>query len=142
MKLKHFGMLAVFVAALFAVELVPHSASATTLPPQAHTILRPLNGTPVYLGTIDVTITSKTNSQAATAFSTAEDALEGKVLLIQCDAATFIGPAKTSSGTVTTANGVKLTTDERVIITMAQGYHYLAAIVSAGTANCKFWELV
>lgn len=101
-----------------------------------------LSGAPVFLGVIDATTTSKTNAQATTAFGANEPYLTGKTLLIQPSAEIYLGVSRTSSGTVTTSNGVKVLADERVVICMDSAYAYLAAITASGTANVRVWELV
>lgn len=101
-----------------------------------------LNGMPIFLGVIDATTTSKTNHEATTPFNNTGEALKGKTLLIQVSAECYIGVTSTSTGTVTTANGVKLAADERVIIMMGQSRGFLAAIHATATANVRVWELV
>ncbi len=101
-----------------------------------------LSGTPKYLGVIDFTGTSKTNHQATSVFNNTGAALTGKTLLLQCSAAVHILPVTTNDGTVTTATGVKLAADERVIISMGSTYGWLAAIQTSGAGNLSFWELI
>lgn len=110
-----------------------------------------LSGSPRYLGTIDFTATSKTNAEATTAFNTAAPRLGGKVLLIQPDQDCYILPVSTSTGTVTSTNGVKLTSGERVQITMddidptsisGEAYQWLACLRVSASGNLKVWELV
>jgi hypothetical protein len=127
-------------AAILALGLV----GCTNLPPSPYALLGPINGTPIRLGVIEAT-TTKNNHDTATPFSDTGDALEGKVLLMQCSAAAnvnFAGTtnAVTASATATNAAyGVKLAADERVIVTMAPGYKWIAVV---GSANCTIWELV
>lgn len=99
------------------------------------------NGVPTFLGVI-VATTTKNNHDTATPFNNTGDALKGKVLLIQPDAACYILPGTANTATVTTSNGVKLAADERVIIHMAQGHSFLACLSVSGTTNCRVWELV
>jgi hypothetical protein len=112
-----------------------------TPPPGPQHLLGPLNGTPVRLGTI-VATTTKNNYDTATPFNNSGDGLAGKVLLIQADAAGYILPGTASTSTVTTSNGVKVSADERVIITMQSNYLSLAALAVSGTMNVKIWELL
>lgn len=111
-----------------------------TNPPGPAYLLGPLNGTPVLLGTI-VATTTKNNNDTAVPFANTGEALQGKVLLIQPDAACYVLPGAASTATVTTSNGVKLQADERAIITMQSGYGFLACVSVSGTTNLKVWEL-
>jgi hypothetical protein len=105
-----------------------------------------LNGSPVYLGTIDCTGTSKTNAQATTPFGNTGDMLKGKVLLV-CNSGSvtvYVHPVATSTGTTTAVRGagfgVPIGPGERVYITMNAKYPYIAAITTT-TANLDFWEM-
>lgn len=98
-----------------------------------------LNGTPVLLGTITVAGASKNNADTAVPFSNTGNCLKGKTLLLQPSASVHVLPGTASNSTVTTSNGVKIGADERVIITMAEDYGWLAVI---GTADVKVWELI
>jgi hypothetical protein len=100
-----------------------------------------LSGTPVYKGTI-VATTTKNNHDTAAPFLNTGEALTGKVLLIQSDAAAYILPGTTNAATVTTANGVLLGAYDRVVIAMGQSYGWLAGLSVSGTANIKVWELI
>jgi hypothetical protein len=99
-----------------------------------------LSGSPSFLGTI-VATTTKNNHDTATPFNNTGEALKAKILLIQPDAACYILPGSTNAATVTTANGIKLGADERVIITMTSNEGWLCALAVSGTANVKVWEL-
>lgn len=99
-----------------------------------------VEGTPVFLGVI-VATTTKNNHDTAVPFNNTGDALEGKQLLIQTDAACYILPGVLNTSTVTTANGVLLAAGERVTVGMRQGYKWLAALAVSGTANVRVWEL-
>jgi len=111
-----------------ADHLSPDSIAAATV------------GSPSLLGTI-VATTTKNNYDTATPFNNSGDGLKGKVLLIQPDAACYILPVTSSTGTVTTSNGVKLAADEKVTIHMGQRFPGLACLSVSGTTNCKVWEL-
>lgn len=105
-----------------------------------------LNGAPTYLGVIDYTGTSTTNHQASTPFNNTGDALCGKTLLLQASTAMHFRPVTTNTGTVTTANGVKLGVDERAIVTMMPSDTgttecWIAAIRSSASGNLSVWEL-
>ena len=100
-----------------------------------------INGTPVFLGLI-VATTTKNNTDTATPFNTAANGLAGKALLIQSDTECFILPSASSTGTVTTANGVKVGADEKVIIIMGPTYGWLAGLAVTGTSNIRVWELL
>lgn len=97
-----------------------------------------INGSPVFLGVI-VATTTKNNADTAVPFNASGDALKGKTLLLQADAACnfYVGSADTA--TATTANGVKLGADERVIITMTRDNGWVACV---GAASLRIWELV
>ena len=99
---------------------------------------RQLNGTPVLLGAI-VATTTINNHDTAVPFNNTGIGLGGKVLLLQASAACHIYPGTTNAATATTANGVKLAADERVIITMNSTYGWLAVV---GAATVRVWELL
>lgn len=107
--------------------------------PAANTLK--LSGTPVLLGTI-VATTTKNNHDTATPFNNTGDALKGKMLLIQPDTACYILPGTANTATVTTSNGIKLGAEERVILSMADDYGWLACVAVSGTTNCRIWELI
>lgn len=99
-------------------------------------------GVPIYLGTI-VATTTKNNKDTATPFNHTGDALTGKVLLIQADAACYMLTGTVDTVAVTAANGVKLAiVDERVIITMPDRHGWIAFLSVSGTTNIKVWELI
>lgn len=108
--------------------------------PSPNEIITYINGTPVLLGTLTCT-TTKNNHDTAVPFNDTTVALTGKVLLLQPDATCYVLPVTANDGTVTTANGVKLAADEKVIIGMASSYGFLAAVSASGTTNIKVWEL-
>jgi hypothetical protein len=126
-------------ALLLALSLLATPPALATVE-RSYAVSLITNGTPVYLGTI-VASTTKNNHDTASPFNDTGDALEGKFLLVQCDAAAYVLPGTANTTTVTTSNGVKLAADERVILSMAAGYKWLAALAVTGTANCKVWEL-
>lgn len=110
-----------------------------------------LSGSPRYLGVIDFTGTSKTNSQATSAFNATAPALAGKVLLLQPDQDVYIRTVQTSTGTVTSTNGIKIAAGERVQIVMddldskvpdGESYGWIAAIRVSVSGNLKVWELL
>jgi hypothetical protein len=103
-----------------------------------HYFNRALVGTPRLLGSIVVSGSSLNNSDTATPFNASGNGLAGKVLLIQPSADVHVLPVTSSAGTVATTTGVKVLTDERVVITMDDGYTHLAVI---GTATVKVFEL-
>lgn len=99
-----------------------------------------VNGTHTFLGTIIAT-TTKNNNDTATPFNNSGEALKGKVLLLQPDAACYILPGTLSTTTVTTTNGLKVGADQTYVIIMGAGYGFLACLAVTGTANLKVWEL-
>jgi len=109
------------------------------------------SGSPRFLGVIDFTGASKTNAQATVPFNAADPALAGKILLLQSSADVYVLPVASSTGTVTTSNGVLVFSGERVIITCddidktdiaGERFGWLAAIQSVGAGNLRIWELV
>jgi hypothetical protein len=98
-----------------------------------------LNGTPVRLGTIVAAGSSVNNHTTASAFDNANDALKGKVLLIQADAACHIAFGTTNAVAATTSD-FELAAGQSVIVRMNErlGYGWIAVI---GTVNLKVWEL-
>lgn len=108
-----------------------------------------LSGSPRYLGTIDFTATSKTNEQATTPFGVG--GMAGKILLLQPSTDVYILPTATSTGAVTSTNGVLLGAGERVQLTLddrdvtdeaGESFAWLAALRSTADGNLKVWELV
>lgn len=106
-----------------------------------------LNGTPRYLGTI-VATTTKNNHDTATAFNNTGDALKGKLLLIQPDAACHINFGTTNAITAVTSQtagavSVFIGANERVIVRMdpESGFGWIAAVAVSGTANVKVFDL-
>ena len=97
-----------------------------------------VNGTHVFLGTI-VATTTKNNHDTAVPFNNTGEALKGKVLLVQPDAACHILPGLLNTSTVTTTNGLKLAADQTYVIMMGSSYGWLAVV---GSASLKVWELV
>ncbi len=100
------------------------------------------DGTPVFLGVIAYTGSSVNNHTTGTAFNNTTDALKGKTLLIQASTVCYILPGTANDAAATTANGVKLAVDERVILRMGQSYGWLAAIRDTASGNLRVWELV
>ena len=109
------------------------------------------SGTPVYLGTIDFTATSKTNAQATTPFNAALPGLLGKILMLQPSQDVYILPVDTSTRAITSSNGILLYAGERVTVTMmdmditdepGENTPWLAAIRSSADGNLKVWELI
>jgi hypothetical protein len=133
---------AIFLGLVLCLGFLPVAHAGTELQ-----LLIALNGTPRYLGTI-VATTTKNNHDTATPFNNTGDALKGKLLLIQTDAACYINFGTTNaitavSSATTGAVSVKLNADERVIVRMdpESGYGWIAALAVSGTANIKVWDL-
>lgn len=104
-------------------------------------------GMPVYLGSYNVTTTSKTNGQVGTTFNTSGDGLAGKTLLLITDADVRILPVTSSTGVVTTTRdaagfGVLVSAGSRVTLRMGPAATHLAIIHASSTANVDVWELV
>jgi hypothetical protein len=103
-----------------------------------------LNGCPSYLGVI-VATTTKNNHDTAVPFNNTGEALKGKVLLLQSDAAFYLLPGTTNAATVATSGattGVLVAANERVVMVMGSSYGWVAAVAVSGTANVKVWELI
>ena len=100
-----------------------------------------LNGTPVYLGVI-VATTTKNNHDTAAPFNNTGEALKGKTLLIQSDAAFYLYTGTTNAATASTTNGVLVAANERIVMVMGSSYGWVAALAVTGTANVRVWELI
>lgn len=100
-----------------------------------------LNGVPTYLGVV-VATTTKNNHDTAAPFNNTGEALKGRVLMMQSDAAFYFNAGITNAITATTTNGVLVAAGERVILVMGSSYGWMACLAVTGTANIKFWELV
>jgi hypothetical protein len=139
------GVLALATGGLtWALSVPPvHQAAlgANHLP--AMSIVGGCHGTPVFLGTIDFTNTSKNNTSASTPFSNTGDGLAGKVLMVHASTSVFILPGTSSSAAVTSTNGVPLTgnTDPKCFY-MHPAYTALAALRQASDGNLKVWEMI
>lgn len=99
-------------------------------------------GTPVLLGTIDFTGTSKTQATATTTFATSGFGLSGKTLLLQPTEAVYIRPGTSSSVTAAAATSVLLQRDERVCFHVSAPYTHLAAVRSATSGNLLVFEML
>lgn len=107
----------------------------------ASVALEVLSGEPNYLGVIDFTGTSKTNSQATVPFNAAAPALALMTLLLQPDQDCYVLPVATATGTVTSATGVKLTAGERVIIGLTELKPWIAVLRVSASGNLSVWEM-
>lgn len=111
------------------------------------------SGRPTFLGVI-VATTSKNNHTTAAPFNNTGNALLGKVLMLQSDAAFYLDFGLTNAAAATTSatgSSMLIQANERVTVTMddvdgtvkaGEFYGWLAAIAVSGTANVKVWELV
>ena len=100
-----------------------------------------LNGSPSFRGVI-VATTTKNNHDTVAAFNNTGDALKGRVLLLQPDAACYVYFGSTNAATATTANGIKLAADERVLVTMTRDNGWVACVSVTGTINLRVWEMI
>lgn len=102
-----------------------------------------INGTPVWKGVIIAT-TTKNNHDTATPFLNTGDAMEGGVYLLEASAACNVNCAGTTNAVTASVTrtsssyGFAMAADERVIITMAEGYKWIAVV---GAASVVVWEL-
>jgi hypothetical protein len=128
------------LAAALCWMLVP-LAYAQSRPAGEFPLVLKLNGSPQFLGVIQSTGASVTNHGTGVPFNNTGVALKAKVLLLQPDAAGYVLGVTTNNAAVTTANGVKLAADERVIVTLLPTEGWLAWISSTGTTNLRVWEI-
>lgn len=103
-----------------------------------------LYGNPVHLGTI-VATTTKNNHDTSTVFNDTGDALKGKMLLLQSDAAFYVraGTVNTitvTAGTATTA-GVKVEAGEKYILSLGRDQGWIACLSASGTATVQVFEM-
>lgn len=96
-------------------------------------------GSPRLLGTI-VATTTKNNVDTASAFNATGDGLAGMWLLVQPDAACYVRAVTTTTGTVSSSNGVKLEADEKYEILMRSDDIALAVVSVSGTTNAKVFR--
>lgn len=108
--------------------------------PNNYQLTRKSLGSFRYLGSIVTTAeTAKNNGDTAVPFLN----LSGKVLLLQVDGTCFIHPQAASAGAVTAANGLKVTVDKEVTLTLQTNEPYLSVIREAGTnVTVKVFELL
>lgn len=100
-----------------------------------------LNGTPEFKGVI-VATTTKNNHDTAAPFENTGEAMKGRTIMVQCDAAAYLLSGTVNTATVTTANGVKVEANERVYLMLLPTHGWLAALAVSGTSNCKVWYLL
>ena len=93
-----------------------------------------LNGSFSYLGTVSSTGTSVTNNGSFTIPL-------GKLVLVQPDAAGYLLPATSGSGTVSATNGLKLDPNEKWVVCLKSTEAVVAWISVSGTAALKVWSI-
>jgi len=98
-------------------------------------------GDPVYLGTIAATTTSKNNHDTGTPFNDTDEALKGKLLLVQPDVACYVRQADTNAGTASSTNGVKLAADQLFYVSMRSNKGWLACVSVSGSVNLRVFEM-
>jgi hypothetical protein len=102
-------------------------------------------GVPIPLGIIIAT-TTKSNTDTAVPFNYTGDALTGKTLLLQADAACFVTFGTASTVTCTDATvatmGFYLAAREKVTVYTGTTYGWVACLSVSGTTNLKVWQLV
>jgi hypothetical protein len=103
-----------------------------------------LYGNPVHLGTVIAT-TTKNNTDTAVPFNSTGDALKGKMLLLQSDAAFYVRAGTVSTITVTTGTsttaGVKVEAGEKYILSMGREQGWIACVSASGTATVQVFEM-
>jgi hypothetical protein len=92
------------------------------------------------LGVIIATTTSQNNNDTATPFNNTGDALGGKLILVQPDAACYIAVGETSAITAATTD-VKLEANQLFPINLKANQKFLAAKAVSGTVNLQVREL-
>lgn len=119
-------------------------AQAPAQPPMA--VVGGCLGTPVLLGTIDFTNSSKTQATATTPFNTAGNGLAGKVLLVQsvtAAAGVVLNFCTSSTCTAAATTSVEIQPKERVCFYMHPSYTHIAALRSGSTSgNLLVWEML
>lgn len=90
-----------------------------------------------YLGTIASAGSSTTNASTASAFSLSTP---GR-FMVQCDAAVYVRAGTTSSVSVSSANGVKVSADSPYDIVLPGSSGFIAIIPVSGSANCKVFAV-
>lgn len=103
-------------------------------------ILAGLNGSPQYRGTIATAgATAVNNSTTAAPFTL----ISGRIYLIQMSGgAGYFNSYVLAASATTTANGVKLLTDERVTFTSTPDETFISVIRDTTDVTLKVWELV
>jgi hypothetical protein len=96
-------------------------------------VIKALNGSPTYLGTVTSTGASATNASTATPFTLTR----GSLLLLQADATVYV----VSGASVSSSNGVKVAADEKFYLLLTSEQTTLAVISASGTANVKVFRL-
>ncbi len=103
-----------------------------------------LYSNPVHLGTI-VATTTKNNHDTAVVFNDTGDALKGKMLLLQSDAAFYVRAGTVNTITVTagtsTPAGAKVEANEKYILNLGQEQGWIACLSVSGTATIQVFEL-
>jgi len=133
----------VVVAALFLLVLqLPARAGDRGL--DVSGVVKALNGSPSYLGTVAVHDGGSTNNWTTplpdAGAITPFDAGFGNLLLIQCDQATLLKPG--NSSTQATATGVKVDTDEKFYLMLTGTQSAVAIKASSGaSAYCDFYKV-
>jgi hypothetical protein len=101
-----------------------------------------LSGTPEYLGTISTTDASAKNQSSTSSAFTIDP---GEMLLIAGDQDFYVLPVSSASGAspaaVTAANGVPISANERVVISMKSDKDLLSILRNSSDVNVKVWRL-
>jgi hypothetical protein len=97
-------------------------------------------GPKTLLGTI-VATTTKNNHSTAAAFHNTGEALSGKVLWLQPDAACYVMTG-TANTTAATTSGVYLAARELYPVVMTGSHKFVACLAVSGTVNLNVFEAV
>jgi hypothetical protein len=99
-----------------------------------------LFGAPSRLGVIVATTTAKNNNDTGTPFNNTGDALAGKVVMVQPDAACTLAVGSSSVAAVSTDE--RLEANEKRIINMPLSSGYVSLRAVTGTVNGQVYELI
>jgi hypothetical protein len=133
MRAHRFASLAL-AALLFVPLAASHAAGERTV--DQTDLVRALNGSPAYLGTISATTSAKNNADT-TAFTIPA----GSLLLIVPSAAVKILADDNATEDITTANGVPLIAGEKFYLLMTSTQTHLQAITDSSTSDVKVWRV-
>lgn len=102
-------------------------------------LLGALNGSPQYLGSIVTTAaTAQNNSTTAVPFTLNG----GRSYMVQANGVCYFLAQELAAGATTTANGVQVAANERVIFTTKSTEAFISIIRDSADVTVKVWEVV